>query len=359
MQCTENKKKVCSSYSRHGRCKWGRKCWFAHSSGNMMTLATQDDDSAHERGEEQTRDGHGSREYEESHRKRKCSSSPRAAVEAVVVEAAKALKRQRRFGLEPCPKKQDAPAWHSEERDVQRAVVIINPEEEGEEEAVEEEEEGELQDRRMTNISRKLCKILRHDAVKLGLRIQVDGFCELDEVLKLQEMRALRVSRTEVEHVNQWNNKKRFDMCSSLDGAKRFIRAVQGHSMQEVEDESGLHEKLSFISSDLPEQCVHGTYKGNVISILMGGLKRCTRNHIHFRAHHGGEWPTRESFSGMRRDKDTIFCIDLHKAMHAGIEFLRSKNGVILTRGEAGVLAPKYLSSLMYRGADEEFISLR
>ena len=211
----------------------------------------------------------------------------------------------------------------------------------------------------MTKISRKLCKILRHGAVELGLMIQVDGFCELDEVLKLQEMRALRVSRTEVEQVNQWNNKKRFDMCSSPDGAKRFIRAVQGHSMKEVEDVEGLFEKLSLASSDLPEQCVHGTYKGNVIPILMWGLNRWTRNHIHFRAHHGGEWPTRESFSSMRRDKDTIFCIDLRKAMHAGIQFLRSKNGVILTRGDdAGVLAPKYLSYLMYRGADEEFISL-
>ncbi len=38
---------------------------------------------------------------------------------------------------------------------------------------------------RMTKISRKLCKILRHGAVELGLMIQVDGFCELDEVLKL------------------------------------------------------------------------------------------------------------------------------------------------------------------------------
>ena len=46
--------------------------------------------------------------------------------------------------------------------------------------------------------------------------------------------------------------------------------------------------------------------------------------------------------------------------MRAGIEFLRSKkNGIILTRGDdAGVLAPKYFTNLMYRDAGEEFISL-
>ena len=286
-----------------------------------MTLATQDNDSsAHERSEEQTGYGHGSREYEESDRKRKCSSSLRAAAEAAAVEAAKALKRQRRFGGEPCPKKQGAPPWHSEERDAQRAVVI-NLEEEGEEEAAveeeeeeEEEEEGELQDNspRMNNISRKLCKILRHDAVNLGLMIHADGFCELDEVLKLQEMQALGVSGTEVEQVinNRWNDKKRFDMGFSLEG-KRIIRALQGHSMKKVEDEA--YEKLSLATiSDLPEQCVHGTYnKKNVISILMKGLIaggmnnrwRQPRNHIHFHPHHG-EWLTRRSFAHMRQDKE-------------------------------------------------------
>ncbi len=367
-------KKDCHSYSKHGHCKWDRACWFAHND-TMMTLATQDNDSAHERSEEQTGDGHGSREYEESHRKRKFSSSPRAAAEAAAVEAAKALKRQRRFGGEPCPKKQDAPPWDSEERDVQRKVVINLLEEEGEEEAVEEEEEEEEEEQeegklqnytRMNEISRKLCKILRHEAVKSGLMIRVDGSCELDEVLKLQEMQALGVSRTEVEQVvnNQWNDKKRFEMGFSIDG-KSIIRAVQGHSMNEVADES--FEKLSLTTSrDLPVWCVHGTYKKDVISILMKGLVQSgfnnrwkqPRNHIHFRVRHG-EWLTRRSFSGMRRDKDTVFCIDLHKAMRAGIEFLRSTNGVILTRGEDGVLAPKYLSSLMYRDAGEECISLR
>jgi 2'-phosphotransferase len=371
--CLKKKKKkqalqiemACQSYSKRGHCSWGKSCWFSHD--NMtMTLRTQDNDSAHETVK--------SREYEESYRKRKFSSSLRVAAEAVAVEAAKALKRQKRFGGgEPCPKKQGALPWHSEERDVQRAVVI-NPEEEGEEEAVEEEEEEEeeeeLQDNnsrsRMNIISKKLCKILRHDAVKLGLKIRADGFCELDEVLRLRAMQALGVSRTEVEHVNRTNNKKRFDMRSSLEG-KRLIRAVQGHSMNEVKD-SSIHEKLSLASRDLPVQCVHGTHKEHVISILMNGLItggmqnnnrwNQTRNHIHFREHHG-EWLTSRSFSSMRPDKDTIFCINLHEAMRAGIEFLRSKNGIILTRGEAGVLAPKYLTNLMYRGAGEEFISLQ
>jgi 2'-phosphotransferase len=370
--CLKKKKKkqalqiemmACQSYSKRGHCSWGKSCWFSHD--NMtMTLRTQDNDSAHETVK--------SREYEESYRKRKFSSSLRVAAEAVAVEAAKALKRQKRFfgGGEPCPKKQGALPWHSEERDVQRAVVI-NPEEEREEEAVEEEEEEEeLQDNnshsRMNIISKKLCKILRHDAVKLGLKIRADGFCELDEVLRLRAMQALGVSRTEVEHVNRTNNKKRFDMGSSLEG-KRIIRAVQGHSMNEVKDLS-IHEKLSLASRDLPVQCVHGTHKEHVISILMNGLItggmqnnnrwNQTRNHIHFREHHG-EWLTSRSFSSMRPDKDTIFCINLHEAMRAGIEFLRSKNGIILTRGEAGVLAPKYLTNLMYRGAGEEFISLQ
>ena len=33
-------------------------------------------------------------------------------------------------------------------------------------------------------LSKTLCKILRHNAEKIGLKIRSDGFCYLDEVLK-------------------------------------------------------------------------------------------------------------------------------------------------------------------------------
>ena len=65
-----------------------------------------------------------------------------------------------------------------------------------------------------------------------------------------------------------------------------MVRAAQGHSMTNVEDERLLESLIEL--SLLPEVCVHGTYTSNVSSILQRGLLAgglcgaSQRKHVHF-----------------------------------------------------------------------------
>lgn len=73
---------------------------------------------------------------------------------------------------------------------------------------------------------------------------------------------------------------------------------------------------------------VHGTFSKFWGLIKEEGLKRMTRNHIHF----APGLPKEEGVvSGMRNSCDTIIQIDLAAAMKDGIEFFISSNNVILT----------------------------
>ena len=373
---------ICNVYLKFGCCKWGAECWFVHAG---TRASTQDNDSARVHSEEQTRDGHGSRESEESAR-RKRKLSERIEREEGELQAqmdlVQQLKRQKRFeehlGGEPCPKKQDdAPPWkkrkqqgRSQEACPQQWDTVPREEEEEEEEREEEEEEEEDAEEdfqgRMRAISKALCSILRHNAVNCGLEIKDDGFCELKEVLKLPTMRALRVSMIDVEQLTllqkQKNYKRRFEQ--RVHDGKQTIRALQGHSMPEVVDEA-LLEELSFTSSSLPVMCFHGTYRKHLKSIQHMGLipggqgkwsRSHPRHHIHCTPYDFGEQKKNRAADlkdnichGVRDKYDAGILINMRKAMRDGIKFFRSGNGAILTRGgRHGVLHPRYFSRVSY-----------
>jgi len=75
------------------------------------------------------------------------------------------------------------------------------------------------------------------------------------------------------------------------------------------------------------------------------------RNHIHF----APNLPQNSTvISGMRRDADLLFYIDLPKALAAGIPFWRSENEVILSEGDAeqgGLLGMEYVEKIVDIGS--------
>lgn len=91
---------------------------------------------------------------------------------------------------------------------------------------------------------------------------------------------------------------------------------------------------------------IHGTFSKFWGSIRAEGLKRMSRNHIHF----APGMPKEEGVvSGMRGSCDIIIVIDLPAAMRDGIDFYISSNNVILTEGEEGVLSPRYFKRVLKR----------
>ena len=172
-------------------------------------------------------------------------------------------------------------------------------------------------------LSKALSDVLRHNARKRGVEIRPDGFCLVSDILRLSQFQRLRCTIADVEIVVRLNNKQRFELWEEAPGIV-WIRALQGHSMDCIDDEELGLEKLDPASGVVT--CYHGTPWRNLRSIrrsglIAGGIAGGKRNHVHF-SQKVEPW-----------QRECILECDLRRAIEAGLEFFRSRNGVILTRG--------------------------
>ncbi|CAL1137357.1 unnamed protein product [Cladocopium goreaui] len=190
--------------------------------------------------------------------------------------------------------------------------------------------------------SQALGRILRHTAQSLGLQIRGDGFCQLQDILALDEFTTMAATVEDVQVAVQCDSKKRLEM--KIEADKVLIRAVNGHSMKAVDDDS-LLKRLNAEDPNLPKVCVHGTYKRHVASIQrpgrQNGLRVGGRNHVHFAPYepHDGR-----VLSGMRFS--VAIYIDLPTAIREGVPFFQSGNEVILSPGINGTVPAKYISKV-------------
>ena len=202
------------------------------------------------------------------------------------------------------------------------------------------------------------CRILRHNAVSLGLAMTPDGYVACDDLLRCSKVQGLTYAV--LEDIAATCPKQRFQI--SVDAAgRKLIRATQGHTIAALDDES-LLRKLSS-PTEIP-MAVHGTYmkawhaikvridarslaaprshnRGCGACSQATGLNKMARNHIHFAT---GEPGTGTVMSGARNNVDVLVYLDVAAAMAAGIEFYISHNGVVLSRGIDGVIPPKYFT---------------
>eukprot|EP01027_Heterolobosea_sp_BB2_P018444 GEZU01025977.1.p1 GENE.GEZU01025977.1~~GEZU01025977.1.p1 ORF type:complete len:235 (+),score=76.74 GEZU01025977.1:507-1211(+) len=181
-------------------------------------------------------------------------------------------------------------------------------------------------------ISKSLSYLLRHGAIKSGLKMRDDGFVALSEILAMPKFRG--VSEDQIREIVASCPKQRFKL-NEEDG-KLYIRANQGHSIQV--------KKLDLKPITNPDEApivVHGTYYKPWDLIKKTGLSRMSRTHIHFAA---GEPGTKEVISGMRNSAQVFIYVDIKEALKDGIPFFRSENNVILSPGP---IAPYYFHKVV------------
>lgn len=178
--------------------------------------------------------------------------------------------------------------------------------------------------------SKRLSYLLRHGAQKEGLAITAEGFVLITDLIKKSPDLSVEI----INEIAERDEKNRFFIKDGL------IRANQGHSMQ-VQVEM----KLITDPSEIPT-IIHGTFKSNWESIKSSGLKRMTRQHIHFAVGMVGE---NGVISGMRKSCNLFIWVDARKCMDDGIQFYRSANNVILSPGIDGVIDFKYFESVKDR----------
>lgn len=174
-----------------------------------------------------------------------------------------------------------------------------------------------MNEKELIRISKRLSRHLRHDPAALGLTLAPGGWAPVETLL-----RALSISRAQLDEVVEKNNKRRF----AFDETGTRIRASQGHS---VAVELGLPDATP------PDVLYHGTVAKYLDAIYREGLRPMNRHAVHLSA-------TVETARavGARRGKPLILRIDAASMTAAGHAFQVSANGVWLT----SAVPPEYLS---------------
>lgn len=176
-----------------------------------------------------------------------------------------------------------------------------------------------MDERRVVKISKYLARHLRHRPERIGLTLSSEGWADVTELLAAASRHGFALTRSELEHVVEVNDKKRYEM----DGNR--IRAVQGHSVP---------VELDLPPVEPPELLFHGTVRHRVASILREGLLPMGRHAVHLS-------PDRETARrvGARRGRPVVLTVESGRMTADGHEFRVSANGVWL----AGSVPPEYL----------------
>lgn len=157
-------------------------------------------------------------------------------------------------------------------------------------------------------VSKYLSYVLRHAPESIGLKLNVNGWASINELI---EKATQPLTREQIEAAVAHNEKKRF----AIDGD--YIRANQGHS---IDVDLALEEVVP------PEFLFHGTAEQTVATILRDGLQKMSRQHVHLSLSHKTALQV-----GGRHGIPHILIVGA-KAMHeAGHKFWISENGVYLT----------------------------
>ncbi|OBT87829.1 hypothetical protein VE02_02138 [Pseudogymnoascus sp. 03VT05] len=196
---------------------------------------------------------------------------------------------------------------------------------------------------RDVQVSKALSKLLRHDAVKAGLELDDEGFAGVGEVLQWNRLKPLKVTFDDILTSVSDNSKQRFALKlnhrltpppepTSTTPSDWLIRANQGHSI--AIESSALLTPITLEADNIPPVVVHGTYYAFYPSIVAsGGLKKMSRNHIHFST--GLPEDKGGVVSGMRNDAEVLIYVDVRKSLEeGGTSWWVSDNGVVLSEGD-------------------------
>ena len=165
----------------------------------------------------------------------------------------------------------------------------------------------------LKRISKFLSLVLRHKPHVIGLQLDENGWASVEELLQKMATNGRGLSLETLQQMVADNDKKRF----AFDESQQRIRASQGHS---------INIELGYKAVPPPELLYHGTGEGSVTSILVSGLEKRQRHHVHLSADLG----TAKAV-GQRHGKPRIFKVDTLAMQQAGHLFYRSENGVWLT----------------------------
>jgi putative RNA 2'-phosphotransferase len=161
---------------------------------------------------------------------------------------------------------------------------------------------------------RKLSLLLRHQPDLLKLKMNSEGWVELNELIDAWGAKdwSPGINLDVLKRLVDENDKKRY----TLDLENSRIRARQGHS---VSIDLGLEPVIP------PEKLFHGTVSKFLESIKVDGLIKGRRQHVHLSL----DLKTANKV-GQRRGKPVILSVNSEAMHHQGFKFYLSDNDVWL-----------------------------
>lgn len=194
----------------------------------------------------------------------------------------------------------------------------------------------------MERTSKTMSWFLRHGGQG---KLQSDGFIEISELSKeinipVSVMKSLVEAQTEDE--------RRFEMKGTL------IRAMQGHSIKELDDDTMLtlitKETVAQFTSQDPKTkrrvVVHGTSTGRVggtkLKTILNqtGLSVMARKHVHF-------LKSKSACAKYHSHYNLFIACDIEAAMDHGIKFYHNARGTVLSPGNSQGIVPFRFLRLM------------
>jgi putative RNA 2'-phosphotransferase len=166
---------------------------------------------------------------------------------------------------------------------------------------------AKLNEEGLTNISRTISYLLRHNPGSAGLKMSETGEVNLESLAD-----ALNISVKTVREIVESDSKGRYVIEGDL------IWATQGHSIPVL----ARHEQVTELGT-----VFHGTKRHFLDSIKKQGLVAGDRLHVHL----SSDLATAITVAGRRKGDSVILRIDGSRLLADGFEILRSSNGVLLT----------------------------
>lgn len=161
--------------------------------------------------------------------------------------------------------------------------------------------------------SRTLARVLRHRPELWGVRLDREGWCQVEDLLAGAARNGEVLTAEELREIVETNDKKRFSM--SKDGLR--IRAAQGHSV-DVE--------LKLRTLVPPPVLYHETVRKHLEAIRREGLRPMHRHAVHL-----SETKAAAVAVGSRRGAAVVLIVDSFTMNRDGLQFQQAENGTWLT----------------------------
>lgn len=170
-----------------------------------------------------------------------------------------------------------------------------------------------VSDKQITNISKFLSLVLRHQPEIIGIQLDKSGWTSIDDLIEKADKYGVHFDRKTLNNIVGINSKKRFAFNDTLD----MIRASQGHSVK---------IEIGYVNQEPPDILYHGTGEKSVQRILRTGLEKRNRQHVHLSC----DFETAIQV-GQRHGKPFVFKVLAKNMYRDNFQFFLSENGVWLT----------------------------